>query len=359
MAKRQTHPPKNRPGGRLIAAAVGLACAAAALGGLCLLAAGGGSEVLGTVNGDPFYREELLLYAERRRAAVSARYSRDYDLPGTGAGFWTGEYGGSQPVDTLLDEALQELVRDKVTQQECVRRGIVAPLDFLALEESLQAENDSRRETLDEGGYVYGTTEYTLDQYSDYQMTMALDELKASLLEGSDAPDRQQLQAAFDSLDESLKRRDFSASGTAFFWQIDADLDRGAAAILAALDAGADPDALPEQLADDAPGLTVRAIELDTAQLSKDDTLGSHLTDVLFGIESGGSLAEVYNGENALYVLDEKTGGGHYTFEEAPGLGENKYVNDACEALIDRLAGEAQVDCDRSRARAAILDALQ
>lgn len=54
MAKRQTHPPKNRPGGRLIAAAVGLACAAAALGGLCLLAAGGGSEVLGTVNGDPF-----------------------------------------------------------------------------------------------------------------------------------------------------------------------------------------------------------------------------------------------------------------------------------------------------------------
>lgn len=361
MAKQHKQAGRWLPKGRIAAAAAAAAvCCAAAAAGLCLALGGSsGSAVLGTVNGDPFYRDELLMYAGRHRAGISARYSREYDLPGTGEHFWTTEYGGTLPVDALLDAALQELVQEKVTQQECVRRGIVAPLDFLSVEQSLQAENENRQSTLAAGGHVFGTTQYTLDQYSDYLMTMAEDDLKASLLEGEDAPGEQQLRAAFDSLDEGLKRKDFSAAGYAFYWDADASLDAGAEALTQALEGGADPQALPEQLAGSLPGLGVTAIDLDTRQVSKDDTMGSHLTDVLFSMEEGGSLAELYNGYNNLYYLTEKSGGGYYTYEEAPGLGENKYVNDTFDALVERLAGEAVLECDRDAARDALLEDLQ
>ena len=145
---------KTSSGRRRLAVCIAVAAAAAAAGGIALAALGTGSGGLGTVNGLPFYAEELVVYADEQRAAVTAQISQQYDLPGTGPSFWDTEYDGVTPREVLLDTAMEDLVRSKVIQQECITRGIVAPADFRELEQAMEEENAARQSTAASGGVV-------------------------------------------------------------------------------------------------------------------------------------------------------------------------------------------------------------
>ena len=340
---------------KLLATVAVVGAAALAAGAALWLSSG---RPIGTVNGTPFYAQELVMYGERFRAAVSSEFCQTYGLPGTGADFWSEEYDGTLPVDVLLDRAVQELTRDKVIQQECVARGIAAPLDFRQLEKALALENQDRAAAISSGGAVYGTQQYTLEQYSDYQMTLSTDELKERLLEEL-APTRSQLQEAFDSLDETFRRKDFTADGYRFSWDGGPGVDEGLALIQGALLDGAQPLELPSRLADQLAGLSAETFSLDTAARSKDDLEGDLLTGLLFSAAPGDCVGDRSSGECTVYFVTEKEGGGYYTLDEAPGLAENKFVNDAFDALVEERTQQAVVEVDQNRARAILLDALQ
>lgn len=314
--------------------------------------------VVGYVNGFPVYSEELTMYAQDCRAEVSSEFSKEHNLSGTGIDFWTTSYDGVLPLDSLIRASMKDLVRDKIIQQECVKRGIIAPLDFLQLKSSFQDENESRKETLENGGFVYGTQQYTLRQYSDYQMTLSEDELKSSLLSGSSSPSEQQLQQAFDSLDESFKRKDFTAKGYAFVWST-GSLETGQRTIQQALSQNIAPDELPDALSDTLPDLTVIPIDIDTAQRSKEDNFADTLTYDLFDMNCGDYKATVANGLNTLYYLTEKDGGGYYTLQEAPGLAESKYVNDTFEQMIESQIEQCTVELNKPKAQKCVLKSLR
>lgn len=336
-----------------------LAGVAAALGA----APGGG--VVGSVNGQDIYADELAMYAVRHRAAVAAAFSTAHGLAGTGADFWTTEYDGEHPVDALLQAAMTELTRDHVVAAACNAYGITAPANFLQLQSALDAENDDRTQTLNTGGYVFGTEQYSLDQYSDYQLTQATDELKTVLLQGDWAPTEAQLDAAFATLDESLTRKDFTAAGWAFLWPQSAEEENAqnlAAAQIAieqALADGADPQNLPTLLKGTLPELRVQPIELDSLQRSKDDVWSDILTDVLFDVEVGQSCTSTATGENAVYYLTEKSGGGRYTRDQAPRLAESAYINAAFDAWLAEQTAAATQTLNTAKARKAVLAAVQ
>jgi hypothetical protein len=44
-----------------------------------------------------------------------------------------------------------------------------------------------------------------------------------------------------------------------------------------------------------------------------------------------------------LYYITGKEGGGYYSFEEAPGLGRNKWINDQFEAFLGKKIKEARI----------------
>lgn len=345
---------KISSGRRRLAVGIGVAAAVAAAGGIALAAALSTGSELGTVNGLPFYAEELLVYADEERAAVTAQISQQYDLPGTGPSFWDTEYDGVTPREVLLDTAMEDLIRNKVIQQECITRGIVAPADFRELEQAMEEENAARQSTAASGGVVYGTESYTLAQYNEYQMTMATDDLKAYLLENELAPTEQQLRDAYDSLDESFKRKDFTCEGWSIAWPSTEDDEAAATLVAEALESTAPAD-LPTVLADQLPGVMVEEFTFDSTEVHREDSTAIERSDILFFTEPGECSSILYDAQPTVYYVTEKDGGGYYAFEESSRLGENKYINDAFEQFIDEKVAVATVEYSRDKA----LDALR
>lgn len=345
---------KISSGRRRLAVGIGVAAAIAAAGGIALATALSSGSELGKVNGLPFYAEELLVYADEERAAVTAQISQHYNLPGTGPSFWDTEYDGVTPREVLLDTAMEDLVRNKVIQQECITRGIVAPADFRELEQAMEEENAARQSTADSGGVVYGTESYTLAQYNEYQMRMATDDLKEYLLENELAPTEQQLRDAYDSLDESFKRKDFTCAGWSIAWPSTEDDETVAALVAEALESTAPAD-LAAALADQLPGVTVEEFTFDSTEVHREDSTAIERSDILFFTEPGKCSSIFYDAQPTVYYVTEKDGGGYYAFEESSRLGENKYINDAFEQFIDEKVAAATVEYSRDKA----LDALR
>lgn len=338
-----------------LAVCIAAAAAAAAAGGIALAAALGTGSGLGKVNGLPFYPEELLVYADEERAAVAAQISQQHSLPGTGPTFWDTAYDGVTPREVLLDTALADLVRNKVIQQECITRGIVAPADFRELEQAMEEENAARQSTAASGGVVYGTENYTLAQYNEYQMTMASDDLKAYLLKNELAPTEQQLRDAYDSLDESFKRRDFTCAGWSIAWPSTEDDEAAAALVAEALESTAPAD-LAAALAEQLPGVTVEGFTFDSTEVHREDSTSIERSDILFFTEPGECSSILYDAQPIVYYVTEKDGGGYYAFEESSRLGENKYINDAFEQFIDEKVAAATVEYSREKALEALRD---
>lgn len=315
-------------------------------------------DAVGSINGLPVYAEELAQYAGDHRASVTGWFSVKYALPGTGPSFWTSEYGGERPVDHLVDETMEELIRTRLILREAADRGLMEDLTgYDAMVRAWEQENAARKEAQTSGGIVYGASAYTLEQYSDYRLTQAADAIKANLLQGESAPDEEALRQAYETLDRSLLRKDFTAGGVAFLWEAEEeDLTRGLRLIEAALQESGDPETVLLRLEAELPGLTLEAIDFDSALRSKDDALGDILEAELFDLEPGLCRASRSVGCNAVYYLTEKTGGGYAALDEARTLAENAWVNAAFDAWLEQAVLSANVTLDRDAARAAVLD---
>ncbi len=301
---------------------------------------------LGTVNGVPFYAEELLMYAESSRAAVNALYSEKYNLSSTGSDFWDTPQEGSTPKQWLLDAAMKQLVYNKVIQQECVSRGVVAPLDFLQMKQAMEQENESRSHAISQGAAVFGTTAYTLSQYNDYVMSFAIDDLKAYLLKNELSPTQQQLQDAYDTLDESFKRRHYKCSGFRITLPDDSlslpALEQQISSLLA-------QNQSMEQIAQSTQ-LPFSPFSFDSTEIHREDTFSASLNEALFFVEKNEISSVQYEPEPTVYYISEKEGGGYHSFEELPRLGENKYINDAFDAFIEKQVQAAAVSYSQDKA---------
>jgi hypothetical protein len=256
---------------------------------------------VGTVNGEPFYQEDIDIYALELRAAVAADYGRRFNLFAVGAKFWDTEYGGSTPNETLTRLALNDLVRNMVLIQEARRRKIDAPASYRDLETERAAWNTPTTEI------VYGPKELGPAEFNNYRISGITDELKTFLLKKELAPTMAQMKAAYDSLPDTLKIAPFRVTGVHSI-----------------------------------PGLTKEDFELDSRYISKEDPYEQELAQALENAKPG-DMVKGPQGRPDLYYVTSKEGGGIFTFEQAPGLGRNKWINDQFELFLDKKVQAAKI----------------
>jgi hypothetical protein len=82
--------------------------------------------------------------------------------------------------------------------------------------------------------------------------------------------------------------------------------------------------------------------ELDSRYISKEDPYEQELSRILEKAKPGDLVAGPQERPD-LYYVTGKEGGGIYTFEEAPGLGRNKWINDQFELFLDKKVKAAKV----------------
>jgi hypothetical protein len=293
-----------------------------------------GEKPLGTVNGEPFFREDMDVYAAELRAAVAADYGRKYQLFGVGAKFWDTRYGDSTPGETLTKLAREKLIRNMVLIQESRRRNIDTPATY----HDLEAERADWNEPDD--GIVYGPKQLGPAEYNSYRITGITNELKTALLKKELLPTEALLRAAFTSLPDDLKYGPWFASGVLFAWDAGGPSPEGE--IRAALGKGRSPDEIVRGLAGSFPGLSRKDFEFDSKTVSKEDSYQQELAGAL-AKASRGALVPGPREQPELYYITRKEGGGILSFEEAPGLGRNKWINDQFEIFLDKKVKAARV----------------
>lgn len=308
---------------------------------------------LGSVNGKKISSEELQMYAEGERALVAAEYSEKYQLPGFGKSFWNTDFDGHTPNETLLDRTMEKLVYFKVLAQECERKKITVPRDYEQLVQEMSAENERRKQAAQRGEVVYGILEYTEGQYHDYVMTTARTQLMENLLQNELAPSEEQLRQAYEKLDDSYKHRDFSCTGYEIRWMPKQDLDKTAEHICAVfMEKG--PEQAKKLLDGQIEGLSITPFSLDTKTVHREDTPSIRLAELLFDVAAGECSPLTEEDLPTLYYIEQKEGGGLLSFEEAPRLATNQYINDAFEQFISTKTAEAKVVLNREKAMEAL-----
>jgi hypothetical protein len=299
-----------------------------------------GRQPAGTVNGEPFFLEEIDVYGADLRAAVAADYGRRYKLSGVGAKFWDTEYDGVTPRETLTRIAVKNLARNMVLIQEARKRGIDAPAKY----HDLEAEREIWNTPSDE--IVYGPKQLGPAEYNSYRITGITTELKTALLKKELAPTEAQLRAAYASLPEGVKVAPYVASGSLFKW----DGPSPDAEIRAAIHRGRSPEDAVTDLAAAFPGLSREDFDFDSSYISKEDPYQQELAqalevavpgDCIPGPERQDEPEQSSDGE--LYYVKAKQGGGLFAFEDAPGLGRNKWINDQFEIFLDKKVKAARI----------------
>jgi hypothetical protein len=294
-----------------------------------------GKKPAGMINGEPFFQEDLDVYIAEFRAIVTMHYARKYSLGGTGPSFWDTKYGGRTPRQHITELAVNDLAKTMVVIQEARKRDIDTPQTYHDLEEERVEWN---RPT---GEIVYGPKAFAAAEYNRYRIKEITDELKTELLKSELAPTVTQLRAAFNSLDQGYKVAPWHVYLTRFSW--DEGLPDGEirTAITHSLSGGLSPEEIVSALGT-YPGFSCEDLEIDSVFVSKGEEYEQERAAVIEKADTG-TCFFVREEIPELYYLTKREGGGFYTFEQAPGLGRNKWINDQFEIFLDKKIKAARI----------------
>ena len=297
-----------------------------------------GKKAAGTVNGEPFFDEDLAVYSSELRAAVAAHYWRIYNISNMGTDFWNTEYGGVTPNEFLKETALDELVRNMVIIQQARFRGIDTPATYSDLENERIEWNASTDEI------VYGPQTLDPAEFNNYRITGITNALKTVLLKNELFPTEQQLRTAFDNLDDSLKFDHFIATGIRFNWDAGVPGEEIRALLEPPLlEKFFTPQEIVSRLSVLYPSLSMEDFKIDSRLVSKEAHFDIELENILWEYGVNDLIFPAPFEHPSLYYVTHFEGGGMLTFEDAPGLGRNKWINDQFEIFLDAKVREARV----------------
>lgn len=291
------------------------------------------SEIAGEVNGNVVYYDEIQMYADENKSVVIDEFSKKYGLEMLGNGFWDTQYDDITPREALYDRAISALVRNKVIQQQAVERKIVAPQNYEEMIGGLQNSNPTE----------YGPTTMSPAEYNSYLMSSAIDDLKTELLNNELAPTEEQEREAFNSLPDEVKETEFSLKGYLVTWQDDTTNLQEQVQILMTQELGFEESI--NKLSETIQDLQIEPFEFNSEDVHREDISSIELSEKLIKMETGDML-EVDN-EKSLYYITEKEGGELLTYEQAPNLGRNKWINDAFETFINEKVQQAEVNINK------------
>lgn len=124
------------------------------------------------IDGTAVSQEEYLQAVKSVQFDVKAYFRSTYGAE-TGGDFWTSRYEGEIPYQKLAEEALALLKYRHAVYDTAEEKGYIQKEDtsYASIVERMETENLARKEKKENGETVYGLTEYSLDQYLDYEMS--------------------------------------------------------------------------------------------------------------------------------------------------------------------------------------------
>lgn len=299
---------------------------------LCVFVACGSNNNIATLNGEKISVQEVAMYAENLRASVAAKFSKEYGITEMGQNFWSTEYNGVTPYENLFKQSLEAAVHDNLIRAEAQRLKIDTIKNYTDLKNNLADENKNKQSSTQVN---YGPQSLALSEYNNIKMQYCTDAIKAALLQGELAPTKEQLEKAFDELDDEIKQTGATVFGVVFTCS-DSQTEEIKDLIAKGIE--------PVQAAKDVNAQSAEEFTLNNNEIHREDI--TSLT--LFGYLSELNVGEFLMFNNKLYYLSDKTQQALLTVDQAPRYAEAKYINDAFDKLLAQRRNEAKLDISKN-----------
>lgn len=156
-----------------------LALAAAVTVVLCATAPVSQYKAVAFVEDYPIYAGELMLAIEQIKSDTVMYFMNTYGAA-QGKDFWEQEFGGENPREKLIDDALTLAARYKKEQIMMLDFGVITEkeMSFKAFVREFEAENRERLAADKKGETIYGPVQYTKQGYYDYLHNNRIMDLK-------------------------------------------------------------------------------------------------------------------------------------------------------------------------------------
>ena len=122
-----------------------------------------------TIDGNAISEEEFLEAASRKKYEVVSYFSGK-GSSNVDAGFWERETDGELPYEMLAKAAIEDLKYFHAVYGLAQEKGYIENGSYEAFLQRWEAENQLRKERIENGEVVYGLSEYTQDLYREYEM---------------------------------------------------------------------------------------------------------------------------------------------------------------------------------------------
>ena len=270
-----------------------------------------------TCGDDAVSSSTAVTYGLGLQSAVGTDFAAQHDIASYGSDFWAQDYDGTRPVDALAS---------------AVESALTADCALIVLADDWGVDSSAFRTATEEPGGV--------DAYERIRSRAEelKDAVRTALLEQS-PPDDADLRSAFERLGDVYKESDLAVT----VWRVRGAEDMLAASGVPASAGTPSPDAtgvvdttdiarLRDRLI--AAGASVEELRIDSQEISKEDLYSSQILDAMQYAEQGAVIDGFAEGERL--VLVDKLGGGLLTFEQAPQLARNAYVNELLEKQLQQ-----------------------
>ncbi len=115
--------------------------------------------------------DEYLQCMESQKYDTAIWLQEKFGLDSSEREFWEKPADGVVPYEKLADFTIEELKKIHAVYEIANECGYVPDASYSSMLERMEAENERRRKELENGGIVYGLTEYSIDTYMDYEMS--------------------------------------------------------------------------------------------------------------------------------------------------------------------------------------------
>lgn len=303
-----------------------------------------------SINGETISKEEFNMFLIDNKATTISYFYNKYNIDSSEKNFWNKEVDGQTPLQMLIDETIDDIVRNKVQQQEAIKYGIINAISYEELVKACEDENKSREKAKQEGEIIYGPIQYDIKQYYSYYFSTIPIELMTKLSKEVLVPTKEELINHYNQT--KGKQYETETSGDIDFFMIEdnSKFDESKISeifkfVRNQLENKIDSQTIINSVKTDYNiDIHFKSVYVNQKEVGKEDTNYQRVIDTLYTLNVG-DISDIIalKGYIGIFEVKQKPEIAMKSFEEVEDIVKKDYISIMYQQYINKLIEEAEI----------------
>jgi PPIC-type PPIASE domain len=286
---------------------------------------------------------EFIPFLQNRKALTANYFKEKYNVE-YNKDFWTSDYHGENPLEQAKQNAVDDLLKIKIEQMVMKENGVIQDISYESFLNSLDNENDQRKEKLKNNQPIYGPTQYGAFEFYSYSQSINYQKLIHKMAEDArnTKPD-----AFFLQLYDDIKQSYFDNGYIFSYEKISVPNKINAQDALEQIKHKALTENLTAEKAASQLDQTVKVEQqqLDLQKVSKDDSLANLLYEAFLEMKDG-EFSDIYEmGDDAVvFRIISRDSRGYEDYKDVKDVVAQIYAQNQIEEQVSKRQQDAKVN---------------